>query len=188
MYLVLNPAFQRNVHHWEQVNPPWELPDYVGDLTWALQDTQAWIASGGIVDNMVVAAPPTLPQPVAPVTVNLRLRYQTETPCSKVQQSDKVEHMLDKGCGWGLGLCDGLEDFRQGEPVSSCSWVITDLPCPGSVMAWIPTCQCCQALRHDCYGLAAKACGQCQHKDLSGRGCQGELPVSSWGILVLTRW
>src|SRR5882724_10981531 len=63
---VLNPAFQRNVHHWEQANPPWELPNYVSDLTWALQDTQVWIASGGIIENMVVAAPPTLPQPVAP--------------------------------------------------------------------------------------------------------------------------
>jgi len=63
---VLNPAFQRNVLCWEQFNPPWELPDYIGDLAQTLQDTQVWIASGGIVENVVVAAPPTLPQPVAP--------------------------------------------------------------------------------------------------------------------------
>src|SRR5882724_1292415 len=49
---VLNPAFRRNVLHWERVDPPWELPDSVGDLTWALQDMQAWIASGGIIESM----------------------------------------------------------------------------------------------------------------------------------------
>ena len=64
---VLHLAFQRNVLCWEQVNPPWELPDYIGELMRALQDMQAWIMFGsGIVENMVVAAPPTLPHPVAP--------------------------------------------------------------------------------------------------------------------------
>jgi len=58
--------FQRNVLHWERVDPPWELPDYVGDLSWALQDTGAWIAAGGIVKQVVVAPPLTLPQPLAP--------------------------------------------------------------------------------------------------------------------------
>ena len=52
---------QRNVLHWEQVDPPWELPDYISDLTQALQDTKAWIMSGGIVKQVVVAAPLTLP-------------------------------------------------------------------------------------------------------------------------------
>jgi len=61
---VLNLAFQWNVLHWERVDPPWELPDYVSNLTQALQDTQVWIVSGGIVENVVVVAPPTLPQPV----------------------------------------------------------------------------------------------------------------------------
>ena len=49
----------------ERVDPPWELPNYIGDLAQALQDKQAWIVSGGIVESMVVADPPTLPQPGA---------------------------------------------------------------------------------------------------------------------------
>ena len=62
---VLNLEFQKNVLHWEWVDPPWEHPDYIGDLARALQDMQAWITSGGIIENVVVVAPPTLPQPVA---------------------------------------------------------------------------------------------------------------------------
>ena len=42
------------------------LPNDVGDLMWALQDTKAWIASGGIVEQVVVAAPLTLPLPLGP--------------------------------------------------------------------------------------------------------------------------
>src|SRR5882724_12185473 len=45
---LLISSFQRNVLHWERVDPSWELPDYVSDLLWALQDTEAWIAAGGI--------------------------------------------------------------------------------------------------------------------------------------------
>src|SRR5882724_1231254 len=37
---VLNPAFQRNMLCWVRVDPPWELPDYIGDLAQALQDTR----------------------------------------------------------------------------------------------------------------------------------------------------
>src|SRR5882724_3952295 len=55
---VLNPAFQRNVLHWERVDPPWELPDYISDLMQALQVTKVWIASGGIIEQVVAAAPP----------------------------------------------------------------------------------------------------------------------------------
>ena len=51
--------------HWEWVDPPWELPYYIGDLAQVLQDTQAWIVCDGIIKNMVVVAPPTLPQPLA---------------------------------------------------------------------------------------------------------------------------
>src|SRR5882724_858743 len=95
---VLNPAFQRNVLCWEQFNPPWELPDYIGDLAQTLQDTQVWIASGGIVENVVVAAPPTLPQPVAPNHGESEVEISDkELPVSKVRWSDKVEHMLNKG-------------------------------------------------------------------------------------------
>ena len=60
-HLDLIPVVQRNALHWEQVDPPWELPIYVSKLVQTLQDTEAWIASGGVVKQVVVAAPPTLP-------------------------------------------------------------------------------------------------------------------------------
>jgi len=51
---------------WEHIDPPLELPDYVSDLSWALQDTLALIAAGGIVEQVVVVPPPTLSQPPPP--------------------------------------------------------------------------------------------------------------------------
>src|SRR5882724_1499711 len=51
--------FQRNVLCWEHVDPPWELPNYVGDLSWALQDMGAWITAGRIIEQVVVAPPPS---------------------------------------------------------------------------------------------------------------------------------
>ena len=106
---MLNSAFQRNVLCWERIDPPWELPDYVGDLAQALQAMQVWIVSGGIVENVVAAAPPTLAQPVAPSDDESEVRISDEelpSPqqlISKVQWSDKVEHTLDKGLWVGTG-------------------------------------------------------------------------------------
>jgi len=46
---LLISSFQWNVLHWECINPPWKLPDYVSNLSWALQDTGAWITAGRII-------------------------------------------------------------------------------------------------------------------------------------------
>ena len=116
---VLNPAFQRNVLHWEQVDPPWEIPNSVSDLTRALQDTQAWLASSGIVKSMVVAAPPTLPPPVAPIGCESEVRISDgELPVSKVRWSDEVEHTLDKGLWVGTGaMWQGCKVFVKVSPI-----------------------------------------------------------------------
>jgi len=46
---------------------------------------QVWIASGGIIENVVVVAPPTLPQPVAPSDGESEVRISDEElPVSKV--------------------------------------------------------------------------------------------------------
>ena len=37
------------------------------------------------------------------------------------------------GVGWDWSYATGLEDFRQGEGLSSWGQVITDLPCAGPV-------------------------------------------------------
>src|SRR5882724_7494675 len=101
--------FQRNVLCWERVDPPWELPDYVSDLSRALQDMGAWIAASGIVEQVVVAPPPTLPQPSAPsdseseVGVSDKELPSPQQLVPKVQQSDAVEHALDKGLWAGTG-------------------------------------------------------------------------------------
>src|SRR5882724_3728440 len=65
-------------------------------------------------------------------------------------------------CGSRLALCDGeggfsskqvclFFDFRQ-----ALIFLLQD-----QLMTWVPTCQQCRTLRHGCYGLAGKACGQC---------------------------
>ena len=101
--------FQRNVLCWEWVNPPWELPNYVGDLSWALQDMGAWIAAGRIIEQVVVAPPLTLSQPSAPSDGESEVGVSDEELPSpqqlvpKVQQSDAVEHSLDKGLWAGTG-------------------------------------------------------------------------------------
>ena len=88
---------------WEQADLPVELPAYVSDLSRALQTTQAWIATGGIVEQVVVAAPPTLSQPLVSSDGESEFGISdAELPSpqqvvSKVRQSDKVEHVLDKG-------------------------------------------------------------------------------------------
>ena len=106
---LLISFFQRNFLHWEHTNPPWELPDYVGDLLWALQDMGAWIASSRIVKQVVVVSPPTLPQPPAPsdgkseVGVSDKELPSPQQLILKVKQSDEVEHTLDKGLWAGTG-------------------------------------------------------------------------------------
>jgi len=100
---------QRNVLGWEHVDPPWELPDYVSDLACALQETGAWIASGSVVEQVVVAPPPALPQPVAPSDSESKVGAsdaKLPSPCQifpKVRQADNVEHTLDKGLWVGTG-------------------------------------------------------------------------------------
>ena len=102
-------AVQRNALGWEHVDPPWELPDYVGGLSRALQDTGAWIASGGIIKQVVVAPPLTFPLLVAPSDGESKVGVSdAELPSPfqivpKVHQADDVEHTLNKGLWVGTG-------------------------------------------------------------------------------------
>ena len=65
--------------------------------------TKAWIVSGGVIEHIVVVAPPTLPRPLAPSDGESEVGASDEElpspQCliSKVRQSDKVEHTLNKG-------------------------------------------------------------------------------------------
>ena len=88
---------------WERVDPPWELPTSVDQLVHALQETQAWIASGGIVESVVVVAPPTLSRPDLSDGKSEVATSDREPPVSKVKWSDEVEHSLDKGLWAGTG-------------------------------------------------------------------------------------
>ena len=75
----------------------------------ALQDTEAWIASSGVVEKAVVVTPLTLPQPTAPSDGKSKVGApDTELPSPfqvipKVCQADDVEHTLDKGLWVGTG-------------------------------------------------------------------------------------
>jgi len=101
--MMLNFVTWRNALRWEWADLPVELPAYVSNLSRALQTTQAWIAAGGIVEQVVVAAPPTLSQPLVSSDGKSELGISdAELPSpqqvvSKVHQLDKVEHVLDKG-------------------------------------------------------------------------------------------
>src|SRR5882724_6300655 len=81
----------------------------MGNLMQALQDTKAWIATGGIVEQVVVAAPPTLPLPLGPNDGKSKVGVSDEelpSPhrlVSKVRRLDDVEHVLDKGVWAGTG-------------------------------------------------------------------------------------
>ena len=67
---MLSFVLQQQVLQWGRADPPWELPDYVGNLAWALQDMQAWIATSGAVVMMDVEPvrmmPPTTIKPLVP--------------------------------------------------------------------------------------------------------------------------
>ena len=64
---------------------------------------KAWLATGGISKQVAMGAPPTLPRPQAPSDRESEVRASNEelpSPqqvVSKLQQSDDVEHTLDKG-------------------------------------------------------------------------------------------
>ena len=103
---MLVPLY-RHVVQWERADPPWELPDYVGKFAQSLEETQAWIVSGGVAAPVVVAPlrnlPPTDPTLLVPSDSESEVGASDEelpTPkhlLSKVQWSDEVEHVLDKG-------------------------------------------------------------------------------------------
>src|SRR5882724_3907396 len=185
----ITSVLQQNALRWERVDPPWTLPDDVGVLARALQDTKAWIASGGIVEQVVVAAPPTLPHPHGPNDGESEVGVSDEelpSPrrlVSKVRRSDNVEHILDKGVWVGTGAT------RQGRRifVKVRVFLLGIVPSlisrvQDKLMTQAPICQCCRTLRHECYGLAVKACGQCQHdkKPCQDLVVEGE---SSTGLL-----
>src|SRR5882724_1634330 len=155
----------------------------------ALQDMKAWIASGGIVEQVVVVAPPTLPLPLGPNNGESEVRVSDEelpSPrrlVSKVRWSDNVEHILNKGVWagtgatrWGGRIFVKVRVFLPGIVPSLISCVQDKL------MTRAPICQRCRTLRHECYGLAVKAYGQCQRdkKPCQDLVVEGEL---STGLL-----
>ena len=69
----------------------------------------AWITSGGVVEQVVVVDPLTLPQPPAPSDGESEVGApDAKLPSPrqivpKVYQADDVEHTLDKGLWEGTG-------------------------------------------------------------------------------------
>src|SRR5882724_1278624 len=93
---------QKNVLHWDQVDPPWLLPNYVGELAQAVEDTKVWIVTGGVATLTVVV--PDGPVPSDPASAGKSevgtSNEELPTPrkvLSKVRQVDDIEHVLDKG-------------------------------------------------------------------------------------------
>jgi len=91
--------------------------------------------------------PPTLPLPLGPNDGESEVGVSDEElPPSPARfqgaMSDNMEHILDKGCGLGLGLCGGAEDLRQVRVflLGLCSSLISRVQ--DKLMTWAPICQC----------------------------------------------
>jgi len=131
----------------------------------------AWIASGGLIKQVVVVPPPTIPQPSAPSNGESEVgASDAELPSPhqlipKVRQVDDMEHTLDKGLWVGTGVtCHGWKIFVHVSFLSVlfASTELLILHVQDQLMAHVPTCQRCQTLRHKCYGFPDWVCGQCQ--------------------------
>jgi len=108
----------------ERADPPWELPEYVGEFARSLEETQVWIANGGVAAPVVVApllnllpTDPTLP---TPVTVNLSWCIGQRAPdpkrlLSKVRRSMRSSMCWTRALGLRLRLHHRMEDFCQRE-------------------------------------------------------------------------
>ena len=102
---------------------------------------EVWITSGGVVKQVVVVAPPTLPRPPASSDSESDVGASKDLPSpwqlvSKVQQSDDVEHILDKGVWAVTGAKQWAWKIFIKVSISFCSllsWVVADLPCLGSI-------------------------------------------------------
>ena len=93
----------------------------------ALQVTNAWIVSGGVIEQVVVAAPQTLPQPSVLSDGESEVRTSNDKlpsskqPVSKVRQLDDVEHVLIKGVWAATGAkCKGWRIFVKVSVSSPC--------------------------------------------------------------------
>ena len=70
----------------------------------------AWIASGGVIEQVVLVPPLALPQPLAPSDGKSEAgASDTKLPSPrqivpKVHQADDIEHTLDKGLWAGTGV------------------------------------------------------------------------------------
>src|SRR5882724_133258 len=113
-------------------------------------------------------APPTLPLPVAPSNGESEVgASDAELPSPlhivpKVCQADDVEHTLNKGLWVGTGAKRWGWRIYIGEFLSVTFHVgcLLILSVQDQLMTCIPTCQRCQALRHECYGLPNRVCGR----------------------------
>jgi len=86
---------QKNVLHWEWVNPPWVLPDYIGELAQALEDTKAWITTSGAATSTVMVPNGPVPSNPASAGESKVGTSDEELPTlrkvlSKVRQADDI--------------------------------------------------------------------------------------------------
>ena len=89
-----------NVLHWECADPLWDLPAYIGQFSRSLAVNQTWIMNGGTV---AVPSPPPRPSAGSNCEPEVVAPDEDEEPpspqlvVSKVQQSDDIKHVLNKG-------------------------------------------------------------------------------------------
>ena len=144
---------------------------------WALLPTKAGVVTGGIADStMVDPIVTTSPNDIRPPPESEgesevhgsdgEPDKKLPTPCqlvSKVQQSDQVERTLSKGA-WAVmpALCQGWKLYIT--VIDTFLFIMLSLIfcVQGKMMEQFMRSQHCQTLRHECYSLANKVCGQCQ--------------------------
>ena len=93
----------KQVLEWMLADPPWELPNYVGNFGHDLKETWAWIMTGGAVLGTMVPMTPTIPRPLGTSNSESKVSVSNgELPSprqamSKVWLANDVKHTLDKG-------------------------------------------------------------------------------------------
>jgi len=86
---MLTLLFQMNVHWWDQAEPPWVLPTYVGEFSWELTVNKTWIENdgpagpaGSVTVEATAITLPMLPRPQATIEGESEVRTSDMEPPS----------------------------------------------------------------------------------------------------------
>src|SRR5882724_5759883 len=89
--------FQMNVLQWEQANPPWVLPTYVGKFSQSLDFNRTWSVNDGAMTVLPLPRPPAASDGKYKVGVSDVELPSPQQVVPKLQQLENMKHVLNKG-------------------------------------------------------------------------------------------